>query len=120
MTPLLSFICAVFGTFRLSWEITRKDDEGGQFEGPLRLYDGIRWLFRHPSMPGWIQHAVDCIFCVSLWAAGFTCLLLPVYGGLSWAEAFRIWLLYTLGVGGIVVWWLRYMKALYGVGAGDI
>jgi hypothetical protein len=117
-TPIF-LIAAIAACWRITWDLTRKDDEGGQFSGPFRLYDAIRFVFRHPIMPVWVQHAVDCVFCVSMWAAGFFCLLIPVYGGYTWIETLRAWLVYTVGVSGVVAWYYRYIRMMYATGAGD-
>lgn len=126
MNLVIWLIVGVFATWRLTWDITScthvSDEKGSEIcepnlEGPFRLYDFIRWFFSQSFWPKWVVDGSSCPYCVSMWAAGFVSMLLPVYGGLSFFEAVQLWLLCTLGISGAVAFWFRRLRLLYGLSA---
>lgn len=113
------FIIGCFAVWRMTWDLascTKNEDTEEcepNLEGPFHLYDFIRWLLTHPWMPRYIQEGSTCVFCVSMWVAGFFALLLLIDGLIP--RTIAAWLLYTIGMSSPTALFLRYVKTIYGV-----
>lgn len=115
MEVLAWFIIGSLATWRLTWDLVScvKTDTGEcepNLEGPFRLYDAIRWTLTRPWMPRYVQEGSTCVFCLSMWAAGFVALLIP-----SGRESIASWLVWTLGMAAPTAFWLRYVRMLYSI-----
>jgi hypothetical protein len=71
--PMGLFLIAVFAVWRVSYLIVYD-------EGPFRIMAGIRGML-DPDQKTWIGRGVNCMICVSFWAAwGILGLLFVPYG----------------------------------------
>jgi hypothetical protein len=101
----------VLATYRLTHDLI-SDKE---LEGPFRIYDFVRWLFRREFWPEWVRDGATCAYCLSFWIGGMFSLLLPIYSGMSWARAVATFILCTFALSGAVVYHYRKTKVMFGV-----
>ena len=123
------FFIGTFAAWRLTWDLTSCTPMSAEgkpdwceynLEGPFRLYDGIRWLFRQNFWPKWVRDGIACPYCTSFWFSHLAALCMPIYNNLTWSEALKLFFLMGFGMSGVIIFWFRRVKILYGLSATEI
>lgn len=118
------FIIGCFATWYLAWSITsctREENNPDECKpnviGPFYLFDFVRWFFRQPFMPKLVRENADCPYCVSFWTAFFIALWLPIYDHLTWVGSIKLFYVFWIGMSGVIAFWFRRIRILYGLEA---
>lgn len=115
MEFLAWLILGFFAAFAITWSIANDDSEG-----PFYIYLFIRRLARSRYAPKLVRENASCPYCVSFWAAVLVTSLLPIYSGKSWVENAAMFFVVAYGLHGAIVFYFRYVKLMYQVGASEL
>lgn len=114
MQLLPLFIIGTFASFVLNHSITVDKDQ----EGPFYIYDWVRSTMRKPWVPKLISENYDCPICGSFWSSFLIAVviqfLLPF---VSVVHSLAMLFLFTYAMHGVIIFWFRYIKMMYTVGA---
>lgn len=128
MNLIIFFIVGCIGSWYLTWGITscitihedgKPDWCEANVAGPFRIFDFVRWLFTRSFIPPFVRENAGCPYCVSFWTSFFIALLLPIYRDLSWIEALKVFYIFWLGMSGVIAFYFRRIRILYGLEAKD-
>ena len=114
MGMLELFIIGTFASFALTYSVAVDKD----LEGPFYLYDWIRATLQKPWVPKLVRENYDCPYCASFYAALLVAVviqfLLPF---VSVVHSLAMLFLFTYAMHGVIVFWFRYIRMMYTVGA---
>lgn len=107
------FVIGLFSSFVLNHSITVDKDQ----EGPFYIYNWVRSTLSASWMPKLVRDNHDCPICGSFWSSFVVAVALQfVIPFVSVVHTAGYLFLLTYGMHGVIIFWFRFIKLMYGLG----